>query len=77
MAATEYVVLREEAGAYAVEREGVEAPNALTACRRVAEDMAVDALDGGVTLIAVPARNWNSGRHTLKAETTRRIRATS
>jgi len=33
-------------------------------------------LYGGVTLIAVPARNWRTGRGTLKAETTRRIRST-
>jgi hypothetical protein len=39
--------------------------------------MAADELDGGVTLVAVPARNWNSGRHTLRAETTRRIRAST
>jgi len=32
-------------------------------------------LDEGVTLIAVPERNWRSGRGALKAETERRIRS--
>jgi hypothetical protein len=32
-------------------------------------------LEAGVTLIAVPSRNWRTGRGTLKAETTRRIRS--
>jgi len=73
--ATVYVVLRLEGeNDYMVERYGVEAPNARTACRRVAEDMTDAALEEGVTLIAVPTRNWDSGLHTLKAETQRRIR---
>jgi hypothetical protein len=85
--ATSYVVLREDEDD-TIERTTVvgggpiyfaetvmEAANAMQACRKVAEDMSETELDGGVTLIAVPARNWNSGRHTLKAETQRRIRS--
>jgi hypothetical protein len=73
--ATMYIVLNESDGNYMVERDGIEAPNAATACRRVAEDMTSETLDQGVTLIAVPARNWRTGRHTLKAETQRKIRS--
>jgi hypothetical protein len=83
MATTEYVVLQQggsgESASYTVARK-VTSSNALQACRLAAE--AIDseskgtALNNdGLTLIAVPARNWTSGRHTLKAETTRRIRS--
>jgi ectoine hydroxylase-related dioxygenase (phytanoyl-CoA dioxygenase family) len=78
--ATQYVVLQETNGfehevtGYLVVDDAVEAPNAATARRKVAEDMSETELDGGVTLIAVPARNWKTGRGTLKAETQRRIR---
>jgi hypothetical protein len=86
--ATDYVVLREvdtvpsgQNGAnpvYHVVHNGVLAANAEQARRLVAEDLEDQAaLDAGVTLIAVPARNWKSGRGTLKAETTRRIRAST
>jgi hypothetical protein len=82
--ATTYCVLHEDGhevedgivATYSVVKE-VEALNAGQACRKVAEQYPESDLDGGVTLIAVPARNWNGGRHTLRAETTRRIRATS
>jgi hypothetical protein len=53
----------------------VEARNAEHACRIVAEDQGDDDLAAGITLVAVPSRSWTSGRHTLKAETTRRIRS--
>lgn len=54
----------------------VEATNAEKARRIVAEEeIPGNDLEAGVTLIAVPARNWDSGRGTLKAETTRRIRS--
>jgi len=77
--ATVYIVLAvnkepEHADTFDLVKE-VEAPNALKACRKVAETFEDQYLEQGVTLIAVPARNWNSGRHTLRAETTRRIRS--
>jgi hypothetical protein len=68
--ATDYIILGE-----------VEAANAEQARRRVANNGMSNApaaeleSDEGVTLIAVPARNWTSGRGTLKAETQRRIRS--
>jgi len=64
------------------EQARIEANNAEQACRRVVESndlapaLVEEVENGGVTLIAVPFRNWTSGRHTLKAETTRRIRST-
>jgi len=54
----------------------VEATNAEQARRKAAEGMDDADVERGVTLIAVPARNWRTGRGTLKAETTRRIRST-
>jgi hypothetical protein len=42
---------------------------------RVAETLPPEDVDAGVILIAVPARNWRTGRGTSKAETTRRIRS--
>jgi len=53
----------------------VEAMSSDQATRKIAETLPDDQLERGVTLIAISARNWNSGRHTLKAETTRRIRS--
>jgi hypothetical protein len=55
----------------------VEARSAEHACRLAADKMNGDKLDKGVVFIAVPLRNWEGGRHTLKAETTRRIRAST
>jgi hypothetical protein len=76
--ATTYVVLLEqgapEDGLYGVADE-IEAANAEQACRKVAGAMSDEQLERGVTLRAVPARNWDGGRHTLKAETQRRIRS--
>jgi hypothetical protein len=85
--ATTYVVLQVQEY---VQREGegehtegethdvlttVEATNAEQARRKAAEQMDEADLEAGVTLIAVPERNWRTGRGTLKAETTRRIRS--
>ena len=53
----------------------VEAANAAQARVIAAKGMREDYLDRGVTLIAVPERNWRTGRGTLKAETQRRIRS--
>lgn len=53
----------------------VEAPNAEAARRIAAGALDDDALEQGVDLIAVPERNWRTGRGTLKAETQRRIRS--
>ena len=50
--------------------------NAAQARARVAATLPPDVVDAGVTLIAIPERNWRSGRGTLKAETERRIRST-
>lgn len=80
---TTYVVFSKEGGddntppvKYVLVAEEIEANNAEQACRRVAEKMDDKSFDGGgIELIAIPARNWASGRHTLKAETTRRIRS--
>jgi len=80
--ATIYSVLREhgnnETASVTYEfQDTVEATNAEQARRKAAEKMDSAELEGeGVTLIAVPARNWRTGRGTLKAETTRRIRST-
>jgi len=76
--ATEYVVLEigtdDNSGIPLYEEVGtVTAPNSETACRKYAETQ--DDFNGA-TFVAVPMRNWKSGRHTLKAETTRRIRST-
>jgi len=78
--ATTYVVLQEdESGPHWVQfdtdREPVTAPNTEAACRQVAERLTDEELGNG-PLRAVPHRNWTSGRHFLKAETTRRIRST-
>jgi len=54
----------------------VEAANAEQARRMAGEDIPDEQLEKGVDLIAVPERNWRTGRGTLKAETTRRIRST-
>lgn len=79
--ATTYVVLRE----WAADREDgtlvhtligeVEAANATQARIRASAVLPDEEVDDGVTLIAVPARNWKTGRGTLKAETQRRIRS--
>jgi hypothetical protein len=80
--ATTYVVLREVDGfdpavtdvtGYIEAADAVLANNAQAACRRVADEMTDDELAGGVTLIAVPARNWTSGRNTFRAETQRKL----
>jgi hypothetical protein len=79
--ATEYVVLQENKHPDDVDNDyppykavaTVEAANAEKACRIVAEKMSDESLENGVTLIAVPARNWTSGRNTFKAETRRRL----
>jgi hypothetical protein len=78
--ATEYIVLREhnadDANATTFEYLGGEkANNAEQARRKMAESMGAGIVDEGVTLIAVPERSWRTGRGTLKAETTRRIRS--
>jgi hypothetical protein len=84
--ATEYVVLRSEDidlepdepwVAWRIVESGVEASNAEQACRRHAEKMNGTELEAGVTLVAVPARSWRTGQRTLRAETTRRIRAST
>lgn len=49
----------------------VEAANAEQACRQLAERM--EDLVDGTTFRAVPARNWEGGRNTFKAETRRRL----
>jgi len=81
--ATTYVVLQEasdgngfdpDVTGYRIVEEGVEAANAEQARRKVAERLPGGEVELGVTLIAVPARNWRTGRGTLKAETQRRIR---
>lgn len=76
-----YVVLRETDDnygeghpAYYFEQE-VDATSAEQARQRVANILPPADVDKGVTLIAVPARNWRTGRGTLKAETQRRIRS--
>lgn len=78
--ATTYVVLREwpadregEKIVYIVVADAV-AANADQARRLAAEGLEEADLDTGVTLVAVPARNWKAGRGALKAETQRRIR---
>ena len=53
----------------------VDAPNAEKARRMAAEDLPDERLEEGVDLIAIPERNWRTGRGTLKAETQRRIRS--
>jgi hypothetical protein len=81
--ATTYVVLRETDSHYGDPETKlmsyplvtVEATNAEQARRRAAEELSDEDLEAGVTLIAVPERNWRTGRGTLKAETTRRIRS--
>jgi len=78
--ATKYVVLQEDGTigdlpGYVVVTD-VEAPSAEVARRKAAETMSEHEVERGVTLIAVPERNWRTGRGTLKAETTRRIRST-
>jgi hypothetical protein len=60
------------------EIDEVDARSAEHACRLVAEGdlkpaLAAEIDDTGLTLRAVPARNWNSGRNTFKAETQRRL----
>jgi len=80
--ATTYVVLR-ETDSYYGEHERllsypvatVEAANAAQARVLASKELPDDVLDEGVTLIAVPERNWRSGRGALKAETERRIRS--
>jgi hypothetical protein len=78
--ATRYVVLQATGDTwgdqplYVVAGEG-EGTNAAQARSRVAETLPPDVVDAGVELIAVPERNWRTGRGTLKAETTRRIRS--
>jgi hypothetical protein len=77
--ATRYVVLQEHPGTDGKDEflvvATVEAANAAQA-RVLASKEILDAdLDEGVTLRAIPERNWTSGRGTLKAETTRRIRS--
>ena len=79
--ATTYVVLREWAAGredgtvvHTIVATAV-AANADQARRLAAEGLPVEEVDDGVTLIAVPARNWKTGRGTLKAETQRRIRS--
>ena len=82
--ATTYVVLEETVGTtvggadavWHMVLDTVEATNAEQARRKAAEGMDDADVERGVTLIAVPARNWRTGRGTLKAETTRRIRST-
>jgi hypothetical protein len=79
--ATQYVVVREtdcsdyDDSVYQIVHGRVEATNAEQARRKAAEQMDEADLEAGVTLIAVPERNWRTGRGTLKAETTRRIRS--
>ena len=80
--ATTYVVLREwpagregEKIVYIVVEQSLEANNAEHARRRAAERLPAEEVDDGVTLVAVPARNWKTGHGTLKAETQRRIRS--
>ena len=82
--ATTYIVLREvdtvpsrENGANPVYHvvAGVEAANAAQARVLAAKQIPDVEVDAGVTLIAVPQRNWTTGRGTLKAETQRRIRS--
>lgn len=55
----------------------VDAGSAEQACRLAAGNLpsapAEELEKQGVTLIAVPARNWTSGRNTFKAETRRRL----
>ena len=76
MAAREYVVLSEEGDGTYIRLEGtIEATSAGNACIRAATAMTTGKVDEGVTLVAIPARNWNGGRHVLKAETQRRIRS--
>jgi len=78
--ATTYVVLQEtdcsdyDTPVYVVIGE-VEATNAMQARVRASVRLPETDVDKGVTLIAVPARNWRTGRGTLKAETHRRIRS--
>lgn len=52
-----------------------EASTPTQARRLAAETMPDDAVDIGVVLHAVPARNWDGGRGKEQAETTRRIRS--
>jgi hypothetical protein len=82
--ATTYVVLRENGATSEGTGEDTtitvvalvnDATNAEQARRKAAEQMDEADLEAGVTLIAVPERNWRTGRGTLKAETTRRIRS--
>jgi kynureninase len=78
--ATTYIVLEEggsgETASYTVAGRVEDAANAEQARRQIAEGMNESRLNNdGVTLIAVPERNWRTGRGTLKAETTRRIRS--
>jgi hypothetical protein len=82
--ATTYVVLRETNTVPGSDGEETivtvvalvnDATNAEQARRKAAEQMDEADLEAGVTLIAVPERNWRTGRGTLKAETTRRIRS--
>lgn len=72
---TTYVVLREssrDSGLFGAVDQS-EAANAEQACRRAAERMSDDDLADGITLIAVPLRNWTTGRNMFKAETRRRL----
>lgn len=80
---TEYVVLHPTGNNYGGEDHPefyvvahTEAANAEQARRRVGEGFDDGELAAGVELIAVPARNWRTGRGTVKVETTRRIRST-
>jgi hypothetical protein len=76
---TRYMVLEEKGLADDDDRSpymicgSVTAANAEKACRIVADDMSDADLANGITLIAVPARNWTSGRNTFKSETRRRL----
>ena len=49
----------------------LDAHSAQAACRVAADELAAPMLEKGVTLIAVPARNWQ--HINLRAETSRRV----
>jgi hypothetical protein len=76
---TTYVVLQEHPGTDGRDEflvvDTVEAANAEQARRKVAEALLDADLDAGVTMIAVPERNWRTGRGTVKAEMQRKIRS--
>lgn len=74
--ATKYVVLVEvDDGKAWDELARVEAPTARKARELGAELANPEAVEAGIYLKAVPARNWDGGGGEVKAETTRRIRS--